>query len=358
MNDRVPLGGLSRLVIVWLAWVAACAPAAAPSPAAAPAAVTGKPGPESAAPPAPQQKTDVSLRLAWFARGYDAPYYLALTRGYYDEAGLNVEIREGQGSVRTLALVDSGQDTLGTLDAAVMLAGADKGIQSKMVFMFNQRSPNALVFFTDAGINGPQDLRGKSIGTTPGANVTLLLPLYLDQVGMPRDAVTVTNVDAAGKVAAFRSRKFDLMTGLTNDQVGELEAEGEQIKSLVFADSGVNTVSMGTVARNDFIERNPDLIRRFVAATQRAWDTAVKNPDEAVANLADAFPNYKSAAFKSQFMASIPLLHTRNTEGKPTGWMAKDDWEETNNLLLSSGVISQLARVEDLYTNQFILGGQ
>jgi NitT/TauT family transport system substrate-binding protein len=343
-------------VAIWLAWIGACAPTAAPNSAPAPPPAPAKPAAQPAAAPPPAQKTDVSLRLPWFARGYDAPYYLALARGLYDEAGLNVEIREGQGSVRTLAMVDNGQDTFGSLDAAVLLAGADKGIQSKMVFMFSQRSPNALIYFADAGVHGPQDLRGKSIGTTPGANVTLLFPLYLDAVGLPRDSVEVTNVDAAGKVAAFRSRKFDLMTGLTNDQVGELKAEGEQIASITFADSGVNTVSMGTVARNDFIERNPELVRRFVAATQRAWDATVRSPDEAVAILAEAYPAYKAAAFKSQLAASIPLLHTKTTEGKPTGWMAREDWEETNTLLVKSGVIQQPARVADLYTNEFIAG--
>jgi NitT/TauT family transport system substrate-binding protein len=356
MNIRVHPRWLTPVVALGLVWVGACAPAAAPSAAPAPAAA--QPAGVPAAAQAPPPKTDVTLRLAWFARGYDAPYYLALAKGWYDEGGLNVEIKEGQGSVRTLALVDNGQDTFGTLDAGVMLAGADKGVQSKMVFMFNQRSPNALVFFADAGIRGPQDLRGKSIGTTPGASVTLLFPLYLDAVGLPREDVNVTNVDAAGKVAAFRARKFDLMTGLTNDQVGELEAEGEQVESLAFADSGVNTVSMGAVARNDLIERDPELVRRFVAATQRAWDATIRNPDEAVATIAASFPAYKAAAFKSQLAASIPLLHTRTTDGKPTGWMAQEDWEETNALLVKSGIIQQPARVGDLYTNAFIPGGQ
>jgi NitT/TauT family transport system substrate-binding protein len=77
-----------------------------------------------------------------------------------------------------------------------------------------------------------------------------------------------------------------------------------------------------------------------------------------VAILVESFPAYKAAAFKSQLAASIPLLRTKNTEGKPTGWMAREDWEETNALLLKSGVIQQPARVGDLYTNEFIAGSQ
>jgi NitT/TauT family transport system substrate-binding protein len=349
------------LLVSSLLFLVACAPAA-PSRPVAPAGPAEQPAAapasQSTEAPAAADKRNVTLRLAWFARGYDAPFFLALARGYYDAAGLNVEIKEGQGSVRTLALVEGGHEAFGSLDAAVLLAGADKGIQAKMVFMFNQRSPNALIHFADTAIGRPQDLRGKSIGTTPGANVTLLLPLYLDRVGVPNDAVTVVNVDAAGKVAAFRSRNFDLMTGLLNDQVGELEAQGEAIRSIGFADAGVNTVSLGVAARSDFIRDNPDVVAQFVAATQRAWDAAVENPDEAVAVLAQTFPSYSPTAFKSQFLASIPLLRTRNTEGRPTGWMAREDWEETNALLLRSEIIKQSANVEDRYTNEFIPSGR
>ena len=161
MNEQGTPRWLSPLVAIWLVWVAACAPATAPNSATAPAPAPAQSASQPAAAQAPRPKTDVTMRLAWFARGYDAPYYVALARGLYDEAGLNVEIKEGQGSVRTLALVDNGQDTFGTLDAGVMLAGADKGIQSRMVFMFNQRSPNALVFFADARHPRPARFAGE-----------------------------------------------------------------------------------------------------------------------------------------------------------------------------------------------------
>ena len=84
MNLRLSPRWLVPVVVVWLVWVGACAPTAAPSSTAAPPPAAAKSEAQPAAVQAPQQKTDVSLRLPWFARGYDAPYYLAL-RGSVDD---------------------------------------------------------------------------------------------------------------------------------------------------------------------------------------------------------------------------------------------------------------------------------
>src|SRR5207237_3933352 len=162
--------GLSRVAALALGLLVACGSPPAAQPAANSAAQAPAP---AAAPPtsgAPREKTNVVLRLGWLARGYDAPYYLALARGYYDEAGLNVEIKEGQGSGPTLNLVAGGQEQFGMVDGAVLLIGAGKGLPGRMVAGVMQRSPAALMVHADSGIDKPRDLAGKSAGMVPGAN--------------------------------------------------------------------------------------------------------------------------------------------------------------------------------------------
>ena len=140
---------------------AAKAPATADTPK--PAAPTTAPAPTTAAAkpvaPAPKEKTNVTLRLGWFARGYDAAYYLAKARGYYDEVGLNVDIKEGSGSAATLNLVAGKQAEFGMVDAAVLMLGADKGVPVTMVAGIMQKSPAALMVHADAGVNSPKDPR-------------------------------------------------------------------------------------------------------------------------------------------------------------------------------------------------------
>jgi len=351
----VPRAG--ALLVVALLAACASAPAAAPAAPAAPPAA-GAPAASPAASSAPREKTNVVLRLGWLARGYDAPYYLALARGYYDEAGLNVEIKEGQGSGPTLNLVAGGQEQFGMVDGAVLLIGAAKGIQARMVAGIMERSPAALMVHADSGIDTPKDLAGKTAGMVPGANTTLLLPSYLDAVGVPQGSLTIINTDNANKTTLFRQHRYDVTSSLLNDEVVTLQVEGENIKALSFADGGVNTISVGIVTHPDLIQSNPDLVRRFVGASLRGWEEAIKSPADAIDVLLQSYPNYKPEVATQSLTTTIPLLHTKNTEGKPLGWMAREDWQETQDLLAKAGLVQDPVSLDSLYTNDFVPGAR
>lgn len=322
---------------------------AATTPAKAPAAT-------AAAKPAPKEKTNVTLRLGWFARGYDAPYYLARAKGYYDEVGLNVDIKEGQGSAATLNLVAGKQAEFGMVDAAVLMLGADKGVPVTMVAGIMQKSPAALMVHADTGINGPKDLAGHSIGMVPQANTTLLLPLYLDASGVPRNAVNIINTDNANKTTLFREHKYDATSSLLNDEVITLENAGVPVKVLSYADGGVNTLSIGIVAHNDLIKAKPEVVKAFVQASLRGWAEAIKNPDPAIEEVVKVFPDRNPKVTKESFLATVPLLHTKESAGKPLGWMAKADWESSIDLLVKADLMKPVANVETLFTNQFVSG--
>jgi NitT/TauT family transport system substrate-binding protein len=143
-------------------------------------------------------------------------------------------------------------------------------------------------------------------------------------------------------------------SSLLNDEVVTLQVEGENVKALSFADGGVNTVSIGITTHPDLIQSNPDLVRRFVGASLRGWEEAVKNPSEAVDVLLQSYPSYKAEVVGQSLAATIPLLHTRSTEGKPLGWMAREDWQETYDLLAKAGLVQEPVSVDNLYTNDFV----
>src|SRR5690606_16071011 len=98
-----------------------------PGPAGEPSTSAG-PG---SAPPT--ETVDVSLRLDWLWGAEHAPYFVALDQGYYEEAGLNVDIREGEGSTLAARLVGTGDDTFGVVSAGTVLASVSQGIPLKTV---------------------------------------------------------------------------------------------------------------------------------------------------------------------------------------------------------------------------------
>jgi NitT/TauT family transport system substrate-binding protein len=117
-----------------------------------------------------------------------------------------------------------------------------------------------------------------------------------------------------------------LLIGL--DGVPDLEAKGFKAHTLMYADLGVNTPVSSVATTTTTISEKPDLVRRFVAVTQRAWDEAVKHPDAVVEACMAAKPTGSREAFRKQLDVAIASLASANTTGKPLGWGSEKDWQK------------------------------
>src|SRR5690349_23899431 len=84
---------------------------------------------------APAKATDaVSFRLDWTLSGYHLPFYWAKEKGYYSAENLDVDIKEGAGSGKTVALMSGQQDDIGLADYMFMSVGVAKGMKLKGIF--------------------------------------------------------------------------------------------------------------------------------------------------------------------------------------------------------------------------------
>ncbi|MBI3078734.1 MAG: ABC transporter substrate-binding protein [Deltaproteobacteria bacterium] len=303
------------------------------------------------------RKDEVTLRASWLFAGYDVPYFVARHKGYYEEAGLAVQLQEGRGSVLTMQLIANKSNTFGIVDGAVLAIGVERGMPVRMVAGVMQRSPAAILVLEASGIRSPKEMAGKIAGLVPGSNTTLLFPVFLEQNGVRPDAVTVINVDPPSKERLFRQGRYQLTSGLLNYEVPALELAGEKVRAFLYADHGVNTVSLGLIAHADTIRERPDLVRRFVTASMRGWAYARANPEEAVESVLASLSGKGRELSLRQLKMTFDLLQTEATRGKPLGWMAREDWEKTQGLLLKAGAMKQAQPVERFYTNEFVPPG-
>jgi NitT/TauT family transport system substrate-binding protein len=118
--------------------------------------------------PAQAQKKDVTLRLDWIYQGPNAGFVVAKDKGFYDEAGLNVDLGPGKGSGSTAQLIASKASMFGFADGFVVGAGVSKGMNLVTVGAIYRRNPTAAIVLAESGIRTPKDLEGKSIGIAPG----------------------------------------------------------------------------------------------------------------------------------------------------------------------------------------------
>jgi NitT/TauT family transport system substrate-binding protein len=304
-----------------------------------------------------QSQEKATLRIDWTVLGYHAPFYLGVSRGYYREAGLDVGILEGKGSPAVGTLVANGSDDFGFADASTIAQLVGQGLPAKMVMGIFQKSTLALFFPADKGIAKPADLKGKRVLLCPTDGLIKYLPAYLKGVGLTMDDVKINMVDCAIKYTYLAQGNADVAGSYGTAGEALLKSVGfRNVGKFDYADAGINLPSHGIVTSLATIKDHPDRVRRFVAASAKAWQDARLHPDDAVAAVVAANPlsQGKDAQLKETLLASFQYIETPGTAGRPFGWQSPDEWKEAARLLADVTAMKAPASAEAFYANDFV----
>jgi NitT/TauT family transport system substrate-binding protein len=290
---------------------------------------------------APADAEKVTLTLNWVPYGEHAPFYYGLEKGFYADEGIDLEIKPGNGSGTTIQAVAQNQTDFGWADTPPLLKGISSGMPVKSVGVFLQKGPASIEFLSDQNISTPQDLKGKTVGGTPGDAMYATFPAWLAANGMAPTDVQVVNMDPANKIAQLAEGQVDAIMGFFHDQGPTIEARtGKEVDYLLFADSGLNMLGTGIVANNETLSGNPELVAKFVRATQKSWAEAVKDIPGAAKAMMDLAENEPpEEVLVQQLELAEPLLQL-DTAGQP-GANTEEQWQGTIDLM------SQYAALED-----------
>jgi len=305
-----------------------------------------------------QAKRQVSMRLDWLYQGPNAGFMIALEKGYYEQAGLNVEIGPGKGSGSTAQLVASKAAQFGFADGFVVGAGVSKGMSIKMVAGIFRRNPTAVVVLDESDIKSPKDLEGKTIAIPTGATQFQQWPAFVKGCGLDASKIRVINVDPAGSPPALITGQVPAIAGYAQGYVPSVEIRGnKKARILWYADCGVTAVSNGIIVHTDLIKEDPELIRSFVAASLRGFLYGRAHVDELAAIVKKFSEASVPAISRREAELSFNTWVTPSTAGKPLGWMADTDWQKTVDVLKQYGGVTAPLESSQLYTNEFVPAG-
>jgi len=301
---------------------------------------------------------DVAFRLDWVFQGPNAGFMVAMDKGFYKEAGLNVDMGQGKGSGSTAQLVASKAAQMGFADGFVVGNSVSKGMNIRAVAAIYRRNPTGVTVRADSSITTPKDLEGKSIAITAGSAQFLQWPAFAKGCGLDATKIRVINVDPAGTPPALITGQVPAIAGFVQGQAPTVEIRGN-VKTRIFwfADCGVNAVSNCIVAHNDLIKENPALIRDFVAASLKGFLYGRQHPDEMVAIVRKFLPTGEPAIIRREAELSWQTWVTPNTAKKPLGWSSDQDWAETVSVLKQYGGVTGPLEGSQLYTNDFVPTG-
>jgi NitT/TauT family transport system substrate-binding protein len=274
----------------------------------------------------------LTLTLNWVPYGEHAPFYYGLKKGFYAAEGIKLEIKPGNGSGNVIKQVDQKQTDVAWADTPVLLRSITTGLKVKSLGVFLQKGPTAIEFLADKNIKTPADLKGKTVGGTPGDAIYATFPGWLKANGVNPTDVKVVNVDAAGKIAALAEGKVDAIQGFFHDQAPTIEGKtGKKVDYLLYADWGMNLLGTGIVVHEDTMKAKGELLKKFVRATQKSWTEAAKDVPgaiDAMVELADNEP--PKEVLTKQLNLCLPLLEAGSAG---PGVNTDQKWTETINVM-------------------------
>ena len=296
--------------------------------------------------------TPITFQLNWVAGGANAGFAAAVAEGFYKDAGLDVTLVQGNGSGNTAQLVANGRSEIAYADAVAVSQLIAKGAPMKVLSTVYQSNPNEVSALKKTGIKSVKDLAGKKVGVPSGSSQTTMLPLLLKANNLKESDVNLINMPATAMVPSLLQGQVDAILGSIDSYQIQLEAQGAQTDNFMFADHGVPTVSTSIFASDSYIKNNPEVVRKFIAASLKGWYFALDNPEKAVKDLKSVFPEMNEKLATAELASIKPLLCSGGA--KYIGKAEDALWVKTQDLLSEVKLLPAGQDPKSYYTNAYL----
>jgi NitT/TauT family transport system substrate-binding protein len=305
------------------------------------------------APPARAQTEEVTYLLpaAAFLPAF-GPWMLAQSRGYYAQEGLKVNFVVAKGGVDVAKQVGAGNAQIGGAIGDTPIIARAQGVPVKAVAVLGGRSLTQLVVHDGKGINGPKDLKGKTITTMAYQDTTFFaLQGMLASAGLTKADVDAQAAGPAGVWQLFAAGKADAMAAVPDWIVSATQA-GAKVK-VFSSDEYFKSMAQAILVSDETIQKRPELVRKLVRATLKGMQDIMKDPAAAARDYANAVPQHKGK--EASVEAVFKLYNTYVYPGqKVLGAMDPERLAAVQKFYVKEGIVAKETPIAELYTNQFV----
>jgi NitT/TauT family transport system substrate-binding protein len=265
-------------------------------------------------------------------------------------------VLDGKGSTTTVQQVAAGQLDIGFGQLSSMAAAVANGIPVTSIMGLVQAGDNGLMVPADSGWKALSDLKGKRIAVAAGAASTTFFDAFLKAGGASRRDFNIINVDTTALTSTYVTGAVDAVLTTVAWSKPQVDV-ARPSRPIFFSDVGLLIPGYGLIVRKDTVDARSDLLKRFVEVQQKTWaHIFAGHEQEAIDAILAQRPGMRldRAIMLAQLTGFMPLFETPATKGKPVGWQAQTDWENTLRVMREVGMAKTDMQAADMYTNKFI----
>jgi putative hydroxymethylpyrimidine transport system substrate-binding protein len=308
---------------------------------------------EDGTPESPQR---FDLALDFYVNPDHAGVYVALDRGYFREAGLDVRPHVPSDPSAPIKEVAAGRVDLAISYEPEVLLARDQGLPVKAVAALVPKPLTSLIWLAGSGIKDVRDLRGKTIATAGIPYQSDYLETILEREDLGPGDVDEVNVQQGLLPAILSGRADAMLGGFLNVEGVDLRLRGEGPTVIPVNRLGIPSYDeLVLVANSEDVEDDPDPIRLFIAALERGTEAAADDPAAATKAILDAGRGLNPEFTAAEVRKTLPLLLPEGGND-PYGYMDPAEWDEFSHFFADHGVIEELPSTDDLLTNDLLPG--
>ena len=279
--------------------------------------------------------------------------YVAQEEGFFEEQGLEVEILHSTRGQHLQLLLAGDVDFTTAATAAVLKRRSDPEVPIVAIALFGQRGQQAYMALRRSGIESLDDWEGRTFGYKTSVPPDYLA--MLEAAGVDRS--TIREVNAGFDPRVLTEGKVDVLAVFKSNEpyiVRNLPDSSFELNMWDPADFGVPTMGLTYIARQETVDRNPDMAERFLKATLKGIEYIIDNPEGALDTVMEYAPDEDRDHMRFMLEAELADAVSDLTDSFGVGWMTEGQWKELYDHLVEYEAIEKTFDFRDAYYTGFL----
>ena len=308
-----------------------------------------------------QEKRKIALTLPFLAEGSNAFAYVAKANGYWDDAGLDVQISRGYGSVVAAQAVATGKFQFGLASGSAGLQQAAKGLPLVSIACCGYDATMGLCVLQGSRIKSPKDLNGKRLGSTVTSGEYPFLGLFAQRAGFDLQSMQIVQTEANIRQRLLVGGDVDAISGYAISFIPPLVTQNCDPRAMLFSHYGMTLYNNVMLTQPALLRGERKLCADMAAGIIKAVKFTMTDPDAALALFLKQVPETAlSATGPEAARLGIGIFNvgmlTAAARTHGIGYTAPEDYRSMMDLVMAYAANPGDTRpdVASTFTNDFV----
>jgi putative hydroxymethylpyrimidine transport system substrate-binding protein len=293
---------------------------------------------------------------------WDAGVFAAVDHKFFEAEGLEVEFVSPATPADGLKVLASGGVQFATAHSTEVITARSKGLPVVSIAANHQYGTAGIMVPADAGVTSLKQVEGKTLGVTGIPFNRTMLEYCLKKANVDLDKVKIVVVGFTPMPLLLSKRIDGLGDAITwsepamyNTQLGKPADDNSTYKYFAFYENGVpRYYTLGVVATEETVKKNPELARRFLRAWTKGLDWAIHNQKAAIDGLRQHNPEINESESVANLAEIARISQSPDTQAHGLGWQDAAVWAKQEEFMREQGLISAKVDVHEAMTDNLL----